>query len=244
MTTTVSDTPLDAAAAPWFGRPWEHRQAAIAGVGSLVACAVYAFAADRLAPQFTPTPVEFVGTTTSLWSVWITQRRNVLALPVGIVSVVFMGWFFRDIGLVGQTWLHWAFYLPVQAWAWAQWTRGGAGQTELTVTTLGARSRLVVLASGVAGTLVLGRVLDAGWADALYTYWDASIVAGSILAMLLMSRKKVESWWLWIGPVNVSAIGLYVATEAYMFAALYVLFLVMACVGLARWSAAARQGVT
>ena len=62
MTTTVPDKPLDAAAAPWFGRPWEHRQAAIAGVGSLVACGVYAFAADRLAPQFTPTPVEFVGT--------------------------------------------------------------------------------------------------------------------------------------------------------------------------------------
>lgn len=60
--------------------------------------------------------------------------------------------------------------------------------------------------------------------------------------MLLLSRKKVESWWLWIGPVNISAIGLYLATEAYMFAALYGLFLVMACVGLVRWRRAARRG--
>ena len=48
-----------------------------------------------------------------------------------------MGWFFRDIGLVGQTWLHWGYYVPVQFWAWLQWTRGGDERTELTVTRLG-----------------------------------------------------------------------------------------------------------
>jgi nicotinamide mononucleotide transporter len=92
--------------------------------------------------------------------------------------------------------------------------------------------------------MALGWLLDAGWDDALYTYWDASIVAASVVAMLLLSRKKVESWWLWILPVNVSAIGLYLATGAYMFAALYGLFLVMAFVGLARWIRAARVGTT
>ena len=91
----------------------------------------------------------------------------------------------------------------------------------------------------VVGTVVLGRALDAGWDDALYTTWDASIVAASVVAMVLLSTKKVESWWLWIGPVNVSAIGLYALTGATMFAALYVLFLVMAVVGLLRWQRAA-----
>jgi len=134
--------------------------------------------------------------------------------------------------------------VPVQFWAWAQWTRGGDDHSELTVSRLGTRARLAVLGAGILGTVVLGRLLDAGWDDALYTYWDASIVAASILAMLLLARKNVESWWLWIGPVNVSAIGLYVATGAYMFAALYVLFLVMAFVGLARWVGAARIGAT
>jgi nicotinamide riboside transporter PnuC len=86
-------------------------------------------------------------------------------------------------------------------------------------------------------------VLDAGWDAALYTYWDASIVAASVVAMILLSHKKVESWWLWIGPVNVSAIVLYSITGAAMFAALYVLFLVMAFFGLARWARAARNAV-
>ena len=114
---------------------------------------------------------------------------------------------------------------------------------ELVVTRLSNIARSVALAAGVAATVVLGWLLDAGWDDALYTYWDASIVAASVVAMILLSKKKVESWWLWILPVNVSAIGLYLKTEAYMFAALYCLFLVMAFVGLLRWVRAARAVV-
>jgi nicotinamide mononucleotide transporter len=153
-----------------------------------------------------------------------------------------MGWFFRDIGLQGQTWLHWGYYLPVQFWAWAEWTRGGEGKTELEVTRLRPRARLSVLMTVITATVVFGWSLDTIWERALHTYWDASIVAASVLAMALMSRKKVESWWLWILPVNVSAVGLYLSTGAYMFAALYCLFLVMAWVGLVRWQRAADHG--
>ncbi|MCB0967502.1 MAG: nicotinamide mononucleotide transporter, partial [Ilumatobacter sp.] len=117
-------------------------------------------------------------------------------------------------------------------------TRGGEDHTELEVSRLSWSERATAAALLVGATVALGWLLDAGWDDALYTYWDASIVAASVVAMFLLSRKKVESWWLWIGPVNVSAIGLYLATEAYMFAALYCLFLVMAVVGLARWQRA------
>ncbi len=229
--------------APWFGRRWEHRHAAVAAAGSLLACLGYWAATLRFAPEVAPGPVEFAGTATSLWSVWITQRRNVLALPVGIISVTLMGWFFWEIGLVGQTLLHWAYYLPIQFWAWREWTRGGENRTELAVSGLTNRTRAGALAAMIVFTIVLGGALDAGWDSALYTYWDASIVAASVVAMVLLSRKKVESWWLWIGPVNVSAIALYTATGAFMFAALYVLFLVMAFVGLARWRRAAATGI-
>ena len=238
MTTLAQSRP-----APLFGRNWEHRHAALAALGSLAVALVYWAAARRFAPEVTPGAIEFAGTATSLWSVWITQRRNVLALPVGIVSVVLMGWFFLDIGLIGQMLLHWGYYLPVQFWAWHEWTRGGENRTELTVSRLSGPMRVVTGVAVVAFTFSLGWVLDAGWGTALYTYWDASIVAASVVAMILLSRKKVESWWLWILPVNVSAIGLYIVTGAYMFAALYMLFLVMAFVGLARWRVAARVRV-
>lgn len=244
MTTPTLTTPtVPPPPAPLLGRAWEHRQAAVAGLGSLAACLAYWAATRAFAPEVTPGVVEFAGTMTSLWSVWITQRRNVLALPIGIVSVVLMGWFFAEIDLAGQVLLHWAYYLPVQVWAWWHWARGGEGGGELVVRRLTWAARAGWLAAVGVGTVALGWALDAGWASALHTYWDASIVAASVVAMVLLSTKRVESWWLWIGPVNVSAIGLYTVTGAHMFAALYVLFLVMAVVGLARWQRAARAGL-
>ena len=230
--------------APWFGRRWEHKHALLAGLGSFILCWVYWFGTKQWAPDYVPGIVEFLGTTTSLWSVWITQKRNVLALPIGIASVVLMGWFFLGIELLGQTWLHWGYYLPVQFWAWSQWTRGGENKSELTVTKLNNGERLIGISFILVFTLVLGKLLDAGWENAVHTYWDASIVSASIVAMVLLSRKKVESWWLWILPVNVSAIILYFITGAYMFSALYVLFLIMAFVGLARWSNASKSKQT
>jgi len=231
----MNDTTL--APAPGTGRSWEHKHALLAGIGSFVLCALYAVAVARFAPEYTPGPVDFFGTATSLWSVWITQKRNVLALPIGIVSVVLMGWFFMTINLNGQWLLHWVYYLPVQFWAWHHWTRGDDGG-ELRVSVLSWTQRLLCIAGIAIATVVVGKVLESAWDNSLYTYWDASIVAASIVAMILLAQKRVESWLLWIVPVNISAIALYSLTGAYMFAALYCLFLVMAFVGLARWVSA------
>ena len=153
-----------------------------------------------------------------------------------------MGWVFHSIGLHGQAWLHWGYYVPVQFWAWAEWTRGGEDGTELAVTQLSSQTRGGFVVLLIAITLLLGWSLKSVWKDALHSYWDASIVAASVLAMALMSRKKVESWWLWLLPVDVSAIGLYMQSGASMFAALYGVFLIMACVGLVRWQRAVILG--
>ena len=242
MTTLTITEPTTSTAAPWMGRRWEHRQAAIAGIGSLLICTLYWAGTKRFAPDYIPGWVEFTGTTTSLWAVWITQKRNVLAQPIGIISVLFMGYFFSTIGLVGQQWLQWGFYLPVQFLAWHQWTRGGKDATELPVTFLKPKNRAISVMAVVIATIVLGWALNAGWDNALYTYWDASIVGASIVAQMLLTRKKAEAWVFWILPVNVSAIGLYLNTGANMFAALYMAFLVMAFFGGWRWVKAARKG--
>jgi nicotinamide riboside transporter PnuC len=51
-----------------------------------------------------------------------------------------------------------------------------------------------------------------------------------------MSRKKIESWMLWVGPVDASAIVLFSLTGAHMFSALYVVFLLNASLAVYQWS--------
>ena len=231
----MSGTRTGAVAAPWWGRTFERQHALFAMAGSLTICLAYAGAARFFVPESAPGPLEFAGTFASLWGVWITQRRNVLAMPIGILSVALMGTFFWQVGLVGQALLHWAYYVPIQMWGWQQWTRGGADGGELIVTRLRTSQRLAAAAAIVGFTLLFGWLLTVGWDQAVFTYWDASIVAASVVAQLLMSRKKVESWWLWIVPIDISGIALYTLSGATMFAALYTLFLAMALVGLIRW---------
>lgn len=52
-------------------------------------------------------------------------------------------------------------------------------------------------------------------------------------------RRPTGSVWLWIAPVDISAIGLYLVTGAHMVAAPHVLFLAVAAVGRSRWHRAA-----
>ena len=61
-----------------------------------------------------------------------------------------------------------------------------------------------------------------------------------LAAQLLLTAKRIESWWLWLVPVDVSAIALYMRTDAEMFAALYCVYLVLASLGLRDWVRASR----
>jgi nicotinamide mononucleotide transporter len=151
------------------------------------------------------------------------------------VSVVAMGVFFFRIDLVGQGWLQLGYYIPVQVVGWRVWIRGGEAGGDLGVGWLRWRSRILGAAAVVAGTLVLAAAFHRLHGDTPYQLIDAQIVAASIAAQLLLTAKRIESWLLWLIPVDVVAIGLYLRSDAVMFAALYALYLVLASAGLRDW---------
>ena len=72
------------------------------------------------------------------------------------------------------------------------------------------------------------------YTDAAYPWWDGTIAMLSVAAQILMSRRNLENWVLWIG-VNLVSIGLYYAKGLMPFAILYVVFLVLASWGLVGW---------
>lgn len=236
------DTPLPAAAGPGpatrtgiWGLPGDRVPALRATVGAAVVVAAYWAAARAWAPQLTPTRLEVLGTVTSLACVWLTRRQNIWSMPIGIVSVIAMGAFFFDIGLVGQGWLHLGFYIPIQFVAWRLWLRDGPDGTEAPVRRLGPAARAGTVVAAAAVTVAAVAAFSALHGPAPYAWWDASIVAASVVAQLLLTGKRVESWLYWVGPVDVSAVGLYVATGAHLFAALYLLYVVVAATGFVHW---------
>ena len=117
-----------------FGSKEDKSEALYALAGSALVTLLYVFVARSL--ETTTTQLEFWSLIFSFACVWLSRTENVHSMSTGIVSVVLMGIFLLRIGLVGQGWLQFVYYVPIQIYGWWAWCRGGVGRTELAVTRL------------------------------------------------------------------------------------------------------------
>jgi nicotinamide mononucleotide transporter len=221
-----------------WGTGRDHREQAVVGAAMLATTALYELLSLRLTADARFNAWEFVGTWTGLVSVWLSRTRNILCWPWGIVSAVALGFFFGSIGLPGQQWLNWIYFGVLQLWAWPHWAFGGEAKTELPVTTLTLTGRMVTLVSAIVGSVILYKLIDVFAPGSVHPWLDAIVVASSVVAQFLLGRKKVESWILWLGPVNALSIILFYSAGAYMVTALYLAFFVHAIFGLRAWARA------
>lgn len=195
-----------------------------------------------LAERFTFDVFEFAGTWAALVCVWLCRTENVLCWPWGIASVLCLGVFFGKIGLPGQQWLNWGFFLVIQIWSWQNWLWGGKARTELRVGVLSWPGRIAVVAAVCLGTVLVHRLIDVLAQTSSYPWLDAVVVASSVVAQVLLGAKKVESWALWLGPVNLVSILLFYLSGAYLVMALYAAFFLHAAAALLRWRGQQRAG--
>jgi nicotinamide mononucleotide transporter len=84
------------------------------------------------------------------------------------------------------------------------------------------------------GFVALAAFLHA-WTNTDVPHADGFLTAGSLLGTLLLARKKVENWHVWIA-VDVLYVGLYVYKGLMLTAVLYAVFVVLAVAGLRAWT--------
>ncbi len=177
-------------------------------------------------------PVEIVGVAFGLLSVYLTVRENIWCWPAGLVSVVAYAALFFEIKLYADMLLQ-AFFFITSVQGWYLWRYGGSNRSELPISFLSRRQAISMLVGLVAAVAIIGVLLDR-FTDASIPFWDATISGGSVLAQLLLMRKKFENWYVWIA-VDVISIGVYAYKGIYLTSGLYVVFLVLAIGGLLAW---------
>ena len=150
----------------------------------------------------------------------------------GGLGVILFGYVFWEVKLYSDMLLQFLFFLPIQFVGWYQWTYGGTQRDTLDVSSSPRVLGLSVV--GIALFVALWGTLMSSMTDAASPYLDSIIVGCSIAAQLMLNRKIVESWLIWIA-MDVFAIWFFWYKGLYVTSALYCVFLIMATVGYFTW---------
>ncbi|WP_294352731.1 nicotinamide riboside transporter PnuC [uncultured Sphingomonas sp.] len=182
--------------------------------------------------------IECIATLLGLACVALAARRSLWTFPCGIASVTLLGIVVFEARLYSDALLQ-AFFVVANVYGWLNWSRSTDAEGAVSVKHMPASMRLRWLAGTLVASLVWAAFVHR-FTDASYPIWDALIAGTSVAAQLLMARRRIEHWWLWIA-VDVASVPLYLAKQLYLFAALYLLYLALSVWGLIDWRRAARR---
>ena len=179
------------------------------------------------------TPLEVAAFVLSLWMVACNLRVNPLGWPLAIVSSLLYGWLFLHSRLYGEASLQ-LLFVALAGWGWWQWLRGRAddGQT-LQVGWLSARQRLLAAALTLAAWPLVGLLLQRA-TDTDVPFLDALPTVASVTGQLLLGRKRIENWAVWLF-VNTVSLALFAYKGLWLTVLLYALFAGLSVVGWRAW---------
>ena len=192
---------------------------------------------------FSTTPLELISFVLSIATVLLNIRRIHWAWLFAIVSSATYGIVFFKARLYGDAGLQ-AVFIAASIWGWYEWLRGtgapAAGKDDgpLVVSWLDRQGWIWSLAGWLLGFVLLSWFLHA-YTDTDVPHMDAFLTAGSLVGQLLLARKKVENWVVWI-VVDVLYVGLYLFKDLHVTAVLYAVFVLLAARGLRAWGNIAR----
>jgi len=176
--------------------------------------------------------LELISFVLAVITVVLNIRQLHWAWLFSIASSATYGIVFFDARLYGDMGLQGVF-IVVSAWGWYQWLYGGVQHEPLAVTRTSAAGWRYGMTGWLAGFAILAVFLDK-LTDTDVPNVDGFLTAGSLLGQVLLSRKKVENWIVWI-VVDILYVGLYVYKGLMLTAILYAVFIVLASIGLYTW---------
>ncbi|WP_373886646.1 nicotinamide riboside transporter PnuC [Duganella sp. BJB475] len=178
-------------------------------------------------------PLELVSFILSVVTVWLNIRQSHWGWLFAIISSATYGLVFFGSRLYGDMGLQLVF-IAVSFFGWYQWLHGDDSHDRLPVSTLDTRGRWWAAGGWLAGFALLAWFLKS-YTDTDVPNSDGFLTAGSLVGQLLLSRKKVENWHVWI-IVDVLYVALYLHKHLVLTAVLYAVFVGMAVIGLRAWS--------
>lgn len=180
--------------------------------------------------------LEVFAVMTALVSVFLAAKNNIHTWTTGIVSVVMFFILFYQVQLYSDMLLQGFFFVTsILGIIW--WKK-----PQVKVSSIGIRSLIVWKMVGIITAVLLGFVMSQvhTWFPqfflkaAEFPYADAFTTTLSIIATILLIKRKLECWYFWF-IVDILAIYIYHQREIYLVSIEYFIFLCMVVYGYFNW---------
>jgi nicotinamide mononucleotide transporter len=154
--------------------------------------------------------------------------------PLTVVASGLYAWLFYASKLYGETSVN-LFFALTGVWGWWQWLRGTrtATGTPLQIARLD-RWGVITASAGWGVLWLLCSVLLRTITDSDVAWVDGFVTAGSIVGTVLLGRKFIENWPVWL-VVNAASVALFAYKGLVLTVVLYVIFLGLALWGWRGW---------
>jgi nicotinamide mononucleotide transporter len=184
--------------------------------------------------------VEFIGTLFGLVSVWLAARDNILTWSTGLINIVFFFAVFYQVQLYSDMFLQ-VYFFAVSIYGWRTWSR--QKRRDERISTLSTQWRIVVSATVLLSAALLGAFMSNIHVlfpkvfpqPAAYPFFDALTTVMSVIATVLLAKRILEHWVLWM-LVDMISIILYLKKGILFISLEYVIFLGLASFGLIAWT--------
>lgn len=207
--------------------------------------------------------IEAVGTVAGLLCILLASFEKTINYLFGLINVTLFAVIFFQIQLYANLLLQ-VFFFGANIYGWYAWSRmSSAQEAELKIRWLSLPKALTTLVISILAIIFLTLNIDvvfgrlATWAVELlnlfganltlpildpdaFPFWDSTMTVLSVVAMILMTRKYVENWLLWV-VINVISVVIFFIQGVYAMSLEYLILLGIALNGLRLWIKSAKQ---
>jgi nicotinamide mononucleotide transporter len=187
--------------------------------------------------------VEYIAIITGIASVWFSRLENIWVYPIGLVSTVSYVFLSFKYQLFGEATVN-LYYTAMSIYGWMLWAKRDQQEKHVVKISFSSRRELrdqfLFFGAFYVVFYTALTLLQQSFSPGTIPFGDALATATAFTGMLLMARKKVESWYWWLAT-NTASVPLYFVKGLTFTSVFYIVLFIMAIFGLIEWRKRAKE---
>lgn len=178
-------------------------------------------------------PLEIAANAIVTLSILFAGRNSIHTWWTGIIGCALFALLFWQSRLYADVTLQ-LFFIVASAAGWWHWLRGDGRAQALPISRAPRRQLVAALSGGIIVAAIHGALLHR-YTDAYAPFVDSLVLCLSVVAQLMLIRRRLENWPLWL-LVNTLAVPLFASRGLYLTAALYTVYWINALIAWRHWA--------